>query len=152
MVFIQSLIGAIRNIRAEMNVPPGIDAPLYVRSNDAVMDMIKRYKEYFSSLAKVEDIFPYSSDLEDTITATSVVEGTELFIPLAKLIDIAKEKERLHKEMQRLQGLEKSISGKLSNQNFISKAPEAVVTNEKDKLAKIQESLEKVTKNYQKLL
>ncbi|MCK4558299.1 MAG: valine--tRNA ligase [Calditrichia bacterium] len=152
MVFIQSLIGAIRNIRAEMNVPPGKDAPLYVRSNDAVMDMIKRYKEYFSSLAKVEDIFPYSTELEETVTATAVVEGTELFIPLADLIDIEKEKERLHKEMQRLQGLEKSISGKLSNQNFISKAPEAVVTSEKDKLAKIQESLKKVTKNYQKLL
>ncbi|MEE9119287.1 MAG: hypothetical protein V3U02_11945 [Calditrichia bacterium] len=51
-----------------------------------------------------------------------------------------------------MQGLEKSISDKLSNQNFISKAPETVVTSEKDKLAKIQESLEKVTINYRKLL
>jgi valyl-tRNA synthetase len=152
MTFIQSLIGAIRNIRAEMNVPPGKNAPLYVRSNDTTMDIIKRDKEYFSSLAKVEEILPFSSDLQETVTATAVVEGTELFIPLADLIDIDKEKARLQKEIQRLQGLEKSISGKLSNQNFISKAPEVVVTTEKDKLAKIQESLEKVIKNYDKLV
>jgi len=152
MTFIQSLIGAIRNIRAEMNVPPGKNAPLYVRSNDTTMDIIKRDKEYFSSLAKVEEILPFSSDLQETVTATAVVEGTELFIPLTDLIDIDKEKARLQKEIQRLQGLEKSISGKLSNQNFISKAPEVVVTTEKDKLAKIQESLEKVIKNYDKLV
>jgi valyl-tRNA synthetase len=116
------------------------------------MDMINRDKEYFRSLAKVDDIHPYSAKLEDTVTATAVIEGTELFIPLADLIDVDKEKVRLEKEMQRLQGLEKNISGKLSNQNFISKAPEAVVTAEKDKLAKILESLVKVTQNFEKLV
>jgi valyl-tRNA synthetase len=152
MMFIQALIGAIRNIRAEMNVPPGKNAPLYIRSDRTAMDIINRDKEYFSSLAKVEDIFPYSSELEETVTATAVVEGTELFIPLAELIDVEKEKTRLEKEIQRLQGLEKSITSKLSNQNFMSKAPETVVISEKDKLKKIQESLEKVTMNYEKLV
>jgi valyl-tRNA synthetase len=151
MVFIQSLIGAIRNIRAEMNVPPGKTASLYVRSKDHVMAILNRDQEYFSSLAKVDQILPFSSELEETVTATAVVDGTELFIPLADLIDVEKEKARLEKELNRLQGLEKSISAKLSNQNFISKAPSAVVTTEKEKLGKIQESLEKVKQNFEKL-
>jgi valyl-tRNA synthetase len=151
MLFIQALIGAIRNIRAEMNVPPGKVASLYVRSSDSVMNIINRDQEYFSSLAKVDKILPYSSDLEKTLTATAVVDGTELFIPLADLIDIEKEKARLEKELSRLNGLQKSISAKLSNENFVKKAPENVVTAEKDKLAKIQESLEKVAKNFEKL-
>jgi len=151
MIFIQSLIGAIRNIRAEMNVPPGKTASLFVRSKDHVMTILNRDQEYFSSLAKVDRILPFSSELEGTVTATAVVDGTELFIPLADLIDVEKEKARLEKELNRLQGLEKSISAKLSNQNFVSKAPEAVVTAEKEKLAKIQESLEKVKQNFEKL-
>jgi valyl-tRNA synthetase len=151
MVFIQSLIGAIRNIRAEMNVPPGKTASLYVRSKDHVMAILNRDQEYFSSLAKVDQILPFSSELEETVTATAVVDGTELFIPLADLIDVEKEKARLEKELNPLQGLEKSISAKLSNQNFISKAPSAVVTTEKEKLGKIQESLEKVKQNFEKL-
>jgi valyl-tRNA synthetase len=151
MIFIQSLIGAIRNIRSEMNVPPGKAAPLYVRSNDSVMDIINRDQEYFESLAKVDRIYSYSSELDGTLTATAVVEGTELFIPLADLIDIEKEKARLEKEMNRLQGLQKNISGKLSNQNFVNKAPDTVVATEKQKLAKIEESLALVTNNFEKL-
>jgi valyl-tRNA synthetase len=78
------------------------------------------------------------------------VEGTELFIPLADLIDMEKEKARLNKELLRLQGLEKSISAKLANKNFIDKAPESVINSEKEKLAKIKDSLIKVTDTYQK--
>jgi valyl-tRNA synthetase len=151
MVFVQSLIGAIRNVRAEMNVPPGKTASLFVRSEDHIMNILNRDQEYFSSLAKVDRILPYSAELEETVTATAVVDGTELFIPLADLIDIEKERARLEKELNRLQGLEKSISAKLSNQNFVSKAPETVVNTEKEKLVKIQESLEKVKLNYEKL-
>ena len=151
MIFLQSIIGTIRNIRAEMNVPPGRDAALYVRSDETVMKTIIRDQEYFRSLAKIGNIYPYSPELEQTVTATAVVEGTELFIPLADLIDVEKEKSRLQKEIKRLEGLNKSISAKLSNQNFISKAPEKVVKGEKAKLAQIQESLQKVTNHYKKL-
>ncbi len=81
-----------------------------------------------------------------------MVQSTELFIPLADLIDIEKEKNRLFKEIQRLQGLEKSISVKLDNQNFVKKAPESVVNNEREKLSNIRESLSKIMDNYQKLV
>ena len=150
MVFIQDLIGAIRNVRAEMNVPPGKKAPLYVRAKAESMNIMTRNTDYFESLAKVEQIHPYSDAVEKSAAATVVAHGAELFIPMADLIDTDKEKARLSKEIQRLEGLVKAITGKLSNENFISKAPEAVITSEKEKLRKIQESLTKLTENYQK--
>jgi valyl-tRNA synthetase len=151
MVFIQALVGAIRNVRAEMNVPPGKSAPLYVRSDADTLDIIKRNEDYFSSLAKVDKIKHYSADLEKSASATVVVEGTELFIPLADLIDMEIEKARLNKEILRLQRLEKSISTKLANKNFIDKAPDSVVSSEKEKLVKITESLSKLTDTYREL-
>ena len=152
MIFIQELIGAIRTIRAEMNVPPGKSAPLYVRTDDQTLRTIMRDENYFFSLAKIESINHFSEEIEKSITATAVVQGTELFILLADLIDIDKEKNRLRKEIQRLEGLEKSISTKLDNPDFVKKAPEAVVNNEKEKLINIRESLSKIIDNYQKLV
>jgi valyl-tRNA synthetase len=152
MNLLQELIGAIRNIRAEMNVPPGKTAALYVRTDDATFQMIKRDEGYFASLAKTESIDEYVDELKNAAVTTAVVQGIEIFIPLADLIDIEKEKMRLEKEIKRLQGLEKSINGKLGNENFIKKAPESVVDSEKKKLLKIQESLLKISDNYNKLI
>jgi valyl-tRNA synthetase len=152
MIKIQDMISAIRNVRAEMNVPPGKTAPLYIRSTEQDLTLFKRYQDYFSSLAKVDTIHPYESGIEKTINATAVVHNSELFIPLADLIDIEKEKNRLSKEILRLEGLVKSISAKLSNKGFIEKAPEVVVNSEKEKLSKINESLAKLTAHYHKLI
>jgi valyl-tRNA synthetase len=151
MLLLQALISAIRNIRAEMNVPPGKTAPLYVRTVKKTFDLIKRNENYFSSLAKVETIHIHSAKLEGSAVATAVIQGIELFVPLADLIDIEKEKTRLEKEIQRLHGLVKSITGKLANKGFLEKAPESVVKAEKEKLSKIQENLTKLTDNYQNL-
>jgi len=152
MMMLQELIGAIRNIRAEMNVPPGKTAALYVRTKEATYQTIKRDEGYFTSLAKTESINEYSDELKNTAVATAVVQGIELFIPLADLIDVEKEKMRLEKEINRLKGLEKSINSKLNNENFVKKAPETVVSSERKKLSKIQESLSKLSDNYQKLI
>jgi valyl-tRNA synthetase len=69
---------------------------------------------------------------------------------MADLVDPEKERERLKKELERLKGLENSLIGKLSNENFLAKAPEQVVSKERDKLDNIQENLEKVRANYEK--
>jgi valyl-tRNA synthetase len=151
MQFLQAAISAIRNIRAEMNVPPGKMAQLYVQADDSTKNTIYQHAMYFKSLAKIEKIQSYTDTLKDVAKATAVVNNTELFVPLAELIDLNKEKERLEKEINRLQGLQKGISAKLSNQQFVTKAPAQVVKAEEDKLAKIVESLEKIEKNYNNL-
>ena len=151
MILIQALIGAVRNIRAEMNVPPGKTAPLYIRTTESVFSLIIKNESYFNSLAKVDSIRAYAADMNKHALATAVIQGIELFLPLADLIDINIERQRLEKEIGRLQGLEKSLQGKLANKNFVAKAPEQVVTAEREKLSKIQESLTKLTDNYQRL-
>jgi len=148
MRLIQDAIGSIRNIRAEMNVPPGRTAHLYLRGDDELTTVIKKYEMYFTSLAKVENIQPFTDDIGQEPVATAVVGKLELFLPLADLVDLEKEKVRLEKEFQRLTGLEKALKAKLANEKFLEKAPGNVVETEKQKLANIRESLQKVKINY----
>ena len=75
---------------------------------------------------------------------SSVIAGAEIYIPLEDLVDFAAEYERLSKEKKRLEGEVKRVEGKLANQGFVSKAPEKVVNEEKEKMAKYKEMLAKV--------
>jgi valyl-tRNA synthetase len=150
MQLIQDTIGAIRNIRAEMNVPPGKTAHLYLRGNSEGTDIVNRHWRYFSSLAKVESIREYSDKIGHEPVATAVVGALELFLPMSDLVDLEKEKSRLENEMKRLSGLEKGLMAKLSNEKFLEKAPREIVEAEKQKLMNIRESLEKVSLNYKR--
>jgi valyl-tRNA synthetase len=79
------------------------------------------------------------------------MEGTEIYLPLADLIDFEKEIERLEKEKSRLQGELDRVVGKLNNEKFMSKAPESVVNEEKEKMAKYESMMEKVVERLQHL-
>jgi len=151
MIFIKDAIAAIRNIRAEMNVPPAKTAPLFVRTGSDRMELIEKYQSYFNSLAKVEMIIKYDESIKNESTATAVVQSAELFIPLAELIDVEKEKARLTKEIDRLQSMIKGLSAKLNNENFINKAPEQVVQSERTKLTDNDKKLEKLIENLNNL-
>ena len=148
--FIQEVIGGIRNLRAEMNVEPGKKINLVLDKNSDKWDLIKSTQDHFAALAKVEDILPLRDDFIKDNAGTLVVQKTEFFIPLADLIDVEKEKQRLEKEISRLEGLVKGLSAKLNNKNFIDKAPEAIVNKECEKLDNIRENLIKVQANYKK--
>jgi valyl-tRNA synthetase len=148
MLIIQEAIGTIRNIRAEMNIPPGKTAPLFIRSEKKYIQLFKKYIPYFTSLAKVDSMSEYSIDLKKSVSASAVIHGIELFIPLEKLIDLNKERARLEKEIQRLENLTLSFHKKLNNENFRKKAPEKIVQAEIDKARKIEDNLEKIKKNY----
>jgi valyl-tRNA synthetase len=152
MKIIQDTISSIRNIRAEMEVPPARTASLYLRAKDSLFELFKGHQLYFESLAKVEKIKKYTEDLQRAVMATAVVNDVEIFLPLAELIDIEKEKIRLDTEIKRLENLDKTFSAKLANENFINKAPQKVVQAEREKLIKIQESLQKIKASYDNLL
>jgi valyl-tRNA synthetase len=77
-------------------------------------------------------------------SASAMVEKMELFIPLEGLIDLAKEVERLENEIKATEGYLKAVEGKLANQNFVDRAPEAVVTKEREKQDHYTESLKKL--------
>ena len=94
----------------------------------------------------------YGSDLKrPPHSAAIVVEKMELFIPLEGLIDLDKERHRLSNEIDRLQHRQSKILAKLQNDNFMKKAPNEVVKNEKKKLSDMTSTLEKLQQNYEML-
>ena len=121
-----------------------------MRAEDKIFELIKTNETHFSALARVDGISRFEDGFDKSDAGTIVVQNIEFFIPMADLIDKEKEKQRLLKEVQRLEGLEKAVTGKLNNKNFVEKAPEKVVQAEKDKLRNIQENLIKVRGNYEK--
>ena len=150
MTFIQEAISGIRNLRAEMNVEPGKMIHLFVDAKEHNWKLLQANQRHFHVLARVEKMAPITMEFDKNDASTLVIRGNEFHIPLADLIDKQKERERLEKELQRLEGLFKSVSAKLNNADFLKKAPEIVIQNERNKLQTIQENLEKVKINYEK--
>jgi valyl-tRNA synthetase len=150
---IKEAVRSIRNVRTSMNVAPSKKATVYVVSdNEAVRETFEKGSLFFGTLAYASEV-SVQSDMtgipEDAVSV--VIPEANIYMPFAELVDIAKETERLKKEEERLQGEIKRASGMLSNEKFISKAPEAKVQEEKAKLAKYEQMLEEVRKQLAKL-
>ena len=139
-----TLMDAIRGIRAvrkNMDVAPSRKAHIIVvTSSDKIADMFIHGEGFLARLASVSSLETRKDKAGIPSTAVAAVfGGGEIYIPLEDLIDIAKELERLDKEKTRLDGEIKRLNGKLSNESFVSKAPAAVVDQERAKLAKYEE-------------
>ncbi|MBO4678423.1 MAG: class I tRNA ligase family protein, partial [Lachnospiraceae bacterium] len=144
---IKEAVRAIRNVRTGMNVAPSRKAKVFVVSADAaIRDIFKDGEIYFKPLAYASEVAIQADEAgipEDAVSA--VIAGARLFMPFAELVDFSAEIERLTKEEARLQGEIKRSNGMLSNEKFISKAPEAKVNEEKEKLAKYEQMLKDVS-------
>ncbi|WP_315080903.1 valine--tRNA ligase [uncultured Clostridium sp.] len=145
MAYIIEAIKGLRNVRAEMNVPPSRKAKVicYI-AEDAKQAFTagKAYMEKLASASEVEFIADKSIVPENAVSL--VVKGGELFMPLLDLVDKDKELERLNKELKKLEGEIERIDKKLGNAGFVAKAPAAVVDGEKAKREKYVEMLDAV--------
>ncbi len=153
MEVLMNAIRSIRNIRAEMNVPPSRKAKiLFVTENSKMSGILKYGELFFRTLAGASgiEISKSKAGIDDD-AVSAVIESAEIFIPLAELLDIEKELERLHKEKENLLEELNRVNKKLANKGFITKAPEKVVAAEKDKQVKYQEMFDKVTSRIKKL-
>jgi len=151
MELLQQVIGAIRNIRGEMNVPPAKEAELFIHGSDKKkIDIIKANQASINKLARISKI-SYDSDRPE-LTASAVVQGIDIYLPLAELIDIEVEKNRLQKEVTRLENQLNGLQKKLMNQDFISRAPKEVIEKEKQKKANWETNLTKLQGNLQLLI
>ncbi len=136
MEIMMDAIKGIRNMRAEMNVPLGKKAEVIVAPTDAsIAEAVAEHSDYFVTLAWAEKVTILGADDPKPENATvTVVNGMEVYLLLKDLIDADKEKERIEKEKGQMQKEIARLEGKLSNQGFLAKAPEAVVAKEKEKL------------------
>ena len=135
---IKEAVRGIRNSRTGMNVPPSRKAKVFVVSDDEqVRDIFEKGKVFFTTLAYASEVVIQSdkSGIDEDAVAVLIPNAT-VYMPFSDLVDIDKEIERLKNEEKKLEGELKRVNGMLSNEKFISKAPEAKINEEKEKLSK----------------
>ena len=143
MEAVMDVIRAIRARRSEMNVPPSKKAALIIITNEA--DIFASGEAHLKRLAWCSSVTVQKEDLTDTAgMVCDITHMAKLYMPLAELVDLAKEKARLEKDLGKKQGELKGLEGKLSNPGFLNKAPEHVVAAEKDRAEKLKVLIAKI--------
>jgi len=138
MTVIMDSIKSIRNMRAEVNAAPGHKAPATVLVDEDLKDVFKAHASYIQQLGTVDSLtIGGMDDVAPENAMAAVVNGAKVYLPLKGLIDVEKELARLQKELDGAEKEAKRAAGKLSNQNFLSKAPAEVVEKEKTKQTEV---------------
>ncbi|MGA7722944.1 MAG: valine--tRNA ligase [Ignavibacteriaceae bacterium] len=140
MEFVQEIITAIRNIRGEMNIPPSKFIKAHIKSSQTKEHQI----EYIKKLAHVDEIIVDENIEKPKASASTVLKNCEIYVPLTGLIDLDVERNRLQKEISRLEGALTGINKKLSNEKFVANAAPDVVERERTKQADWISNLEKL--------
>jgi valyl-tRNA synthetase len=153
MELVMDVIKGIRNIRGEMNVPPGkrIAAVLECKTEDAA-DVLAAGEGYIKSLARVDSLVFGVSVERPAQAATQVAGEVEILLPLAGLIDLDEEQKRLEKEIAKVEKDVVMFSKKLSNESFLAKAPPEVLEKDQQKLADAQEKLAILQQSLDKIV
>ena len=151
---IKEAVRSIRNVRTGMNVPPSKKAKVFVVSEDeAVRNVFENGKVFFASLGYASEVLVQADKEGIDEDAVSAVTGKAvIYMPFAELVDIEKEIERLKKEEEKLTKELARVNGMLSNERFISKAPEAKIAEEREKLATYTNMMEQVKQRLVQLL
>ena len=150
--WVQAIISAVRNIRGEMNIAPGQTLSLHIQHSTAEdRQLINSVAAYIQTVGKVSDIHWLETDETPNQSATALVGHLELFVPLAELIDIKAEIARLDKELNKVQQTIDHLAGKLNNDQFVNKAPQAIVDKERNKLKEAYDAKDKLEQQRAKL-
>ncbi|QFJ53896.1 valine--tRNA ligase [Pseudobutyrivibrio xylanivorans] len=142
----KDVVRGMRQLRTDMDVPPSKKAAIHIVAEDAaVRGIFEEITPIFATLAGATDVIVQADKLgigSDAVSA--VIPDATLFVPLEDLVDFEKEKERLTKEKEKLEKELARSRGMLSNEKFMSKAPEAKVAEEREKLAKYEQMMAQV--------
>ena len=143
-------IKAVRNIRAEAEAVPSRKLTAVILAEGKTLEELKSGERYIKDLANITEIRFISDEKDAPVDVMSaVISGASIFVPLDDLLDYDAELERLKKEQKKLEGEVKRVKGKLSNEGFVSKAPEKVVQAEREKQIKYEEMLAKVNERLE---
>jgi valyl-tRNA synthetase len=142
----------VRNIRSNYNIPPGKRLPLALRTASAAQDrVLEAGQGQLATLARLSKLAWGQETPRPTVAATAVVRGIEVHVPLDDVIDLSEERERLNRELAKVEQALERVSRKLANQDFVGKAPAAVVSQQRatqaelqDARATLQESLKRI--------
>jgi valyl-tRNA synthetase len=152
MTLLIELISGIRNVRGEMNIPPSLDLEVLVQSKDQTTnETIERHQDVVINLARLKALNVATAVERPKSSATAVVDGATIFVSLEGIIDVAKESERLEKEINKLSNELAGVLKKLENDAFLKKAPAPVVNKVKEKHDRLIEKQQKLRLNLDKI-
>ena len=150
--WLKGVIVAIRNIRGEMNISPAKAIPVILSKGKSIdQQYLESNTQFLTKLAKLESISWLDKPEDAPLASTQLVGDMEVLVPMADLIDLDAEVDRLNKEIGKLEKEISKLSGKLGNQKFVANAPEAVVNKEKEKLEKADNSLHQLKEQLEKI-
>ncbi len=149
---IMSIIKTIRNIKSDMNIPYGKEIELFLNINDdSQLNLINDNLYYIKSLIKTKSVNIDKHINKPEFSATGVLKGIEIFMPLKGIIDIDEETKRLEKRLKKTLNELSIASKKLNNRDFLKKAPEDVIKKEKKKANELKNIQERLQSNLENL-
>ena len=150
--WLKVVIEGVRNIRGEMNIPPGKELSVLLRKGDENDRLrLSKNSQYLRKLAKISHIDWLAADDAVPLAATALAGELEILVPMAGLIDKDAEINRLNREIGKLESDQTRLQGKLGNAAFVDKAPAAVVAKEKDKMHTQRQALETLREQLQRI-
>jgi len=152
MQMVMDLILAIRNIRGEMNIAPSMQISVIVKvETKAFGEHLEKSAGYAKTLARIKDLRIGVSEAKPKSVATAVIAGAEVYVPLEGILDLTQEGDRLQKELAKISKDIEVFSKKLSNKNFVDKAPKEVVEKDTAKLEEFKVKREKLEQSLKML-
>ena len=146
---LKALVDATRNLRGEMQISPSVRVPLIVEAADAAgKQQLHSFAQYVQALGKLSEVQIVDA-LPESPAAVSIVGTTKLMLKVE--IDVGAERERLAKEIARIDGEIAKVNGKLGNESFVARAPAAVVAQENERLVNFSATIAKLREQFAKL-
>ncbi|MBI3600029.1 MAG: class I tRNA ligase family protein, partial [Nitrospinae bacterium] len=153
MGIVMEVSRGIRNIRSEMNIPPAKRLDVILRTGDErKLLTIQKQNLYISELARLQSLNAIKNGKEPKLSATAVVEDIEIFVLLEGVIDIQEEKNRLDRELKKINSDVAFLNKRLSNEDFISRAPKEVIEKDKEKYEALVTTAKKIQENLNRLI
>ena len=149
MNVLKNIVTDIRSVRSRMNVAPSKYSDIVIQCKEKDKIFIKEHYSLLKSLARISNITIGGDVVKPPNSATVISNGMELYIPLGGLVNLKEEKDRMEKRILDINRLLSNIDTKLSNENFLKRAPESVVDKEHSNQKKLNQELEKITKNLE---
>ncbi|MDD5492076.1 MAG: valine--tRNA ligase [bacterium] len=151
MNLVMDTVSAIRNIRGEMRINPAQKIKVLIKVSNAQKQILADNTNYLSTLARLDALSLGADMAKPAGAATAVVAGIEIYIPLAGIIDIDKERQRLEKEIAKLGEELKKVEVKLNNKEFMHKAPLTEIDRVKGRAMEMKENKQKLEDNLKSL-
>ena len=152
LAWVQNFILGLRQIRGEMDIAPGKPLPVLLQDVDATSQRrLTEHARYLTEIGRLESISQLPADQQAPPAATALLDGLRILVPMAGLIDVAAERQRLSKNLEKTRNDLKRVDGKLANRKFVDNAPAEVVGKERERAAALTDRLAQLEAQWARL-